>query len=110
MIETLALLSVKVHQHNDFKASHGWVAKSLRRTGVQISLILHGKGGIEVADQSLERMEEIRSIVAEYSLGSIYNLNKFGLFYGMGLNHTYLVLDEIRSRARGTPFQSIGNS
>ena len=104
LIQTRALLSAEVRQHNDFKASRGWVAKFLRRTGVQPSFRLHGKGGIEVTDESMVRMEEIRSIAAEYSLDNIYNQDESGLFYRMGPNRTYLGKDETRSSARGTSF------
>ena len=71
LIQVRALLSAEVRQHNNFKGSCGWVAKFLRPTGVQPPLRLHRKSGIAVTDQSLERMEEIRIITAEYSLGNI---------------------------------------
>ena len=105
LIRTRPLLSGGVCQHNDFKAARGWVAKFLRCTRVQPSLRLHGKRGIEITDQSMERMEEIRSIAAEYSLDNIYDQNESGLFYRMGPNRTYLGKDETRSSARGTSFQ-----
>ena len=37
LIQTRALLSAEVRQHNNFKASRGWVAKFLRRTGFNLS-------------------------------------------------------------------------
>ena len=38
LIQTRALLSAEVCQHNNFEASREWVGKFLRRNGVQLSL------------------------------------------------------------------------
>ena len=41
LIQTRVLLSAKLRQHNNFKASIGCVAKFLRRTGVHPPLKFH---------------------------------------------------------------------
>ena len=105
LIQTHAQLLAEVHQHNNFRAFCGCNAKFLRHTAVQTSLRLHGKGGTKVTDESLERMKEIRSIAAEYSLDNIYNQDESGLFHRTGPNRTYLGKDERRSSARGTSLQ-----
>ena len=58
-----------------FKASNGWFSRYLRRSNVQSSCNLHGKGNESIQTNHLDRIEEIRSIAAQYQLKNIWNMD-----------------------------------
>ncbi len=52
-----------------------------------------------------ERMEEIRGVMAGYTLNNIYEENGSGLLYCMDPNRTYLGSNESRCNGRGISFR-----
>ena len=105
LLQTRARMIAEKHNISAFRASRGWISRFLRRTGVQLSLKLHGKGGSSLPEGHSTRMSEIREISREYRLSNIYNEDESGLFYRMGPNRSYLMPHESRVDARGTSMQ-----
>ena len=87
-----------------FHASNGWLEKFIRRSPVQTSFKLHGKGGSVLPSSHVERMEQIRDIAKHYHVSNIYNMDESGLFYRMSPQRTYLSGFEQREAVRGTEF------
>ena len=83
----------------NFKASNGCIENFLRRTEVQNSVRLHGRGNSDLPANHSERMAEIRSIAQGYSIRNIYNMDESGLFYRMCPRISYLSPDEKMKRS-----------
>ena len=88
----------------NFAASRGWLDKFLRRSPIQPSFKLYGKGNASLPALHAERMNELRQIVSEYEVRNVYNMDESGLFYRMGPRRSYLSANERRSQTRGTEF------
>lgn len=104
LIKMCALLAERKN-NIQFTASNGWLQKFIRRSTIQPSLKLHGKGGAPVAAGTELRMIEIRQILSTYQVNCIYNMDESGLFYRIGPSRTYLSANESRNDARGTELQ-----
>ena len=72
------------------------VRKFLRRSTIQISFKLHGKGSLNLPTDTAARMQQIRDISSQYDARNICNMDESGLFYSTGLRTTYLTRDEER--------------
>ena len=104
LIRERALMTAESLKINSFKASPGWLEKFLRRTSVQPSFKLHGKGNSQLSKNHLTRIEEIRQIASEYDVSNIYNMDESGLFYRMGPRRTYLSGEKSSAEVRVTEF------
>ena len=90
----------------NFNASRGWVEKFLRRSPVQPSFRLRGKGDVTLPTDHAERMREIREITSQYCLKNIWNMDESGLFFLNGPRRSYLTNNENRSETRGAGLQT----
>ena len=88
----------------EFKASNGWLQNFLRRSGVQSSFMLHGKGGTQLTSRTAELISEIKDQFANSNTRNIYNVDKSGLFCRMVPSRSYLSSNEQRKETRGTEF------
>ena len=104
-VKARALRAATKFNDNSFRASNGWLQKFIRRSAIQRSFKLHGKGGVDLPVDASARMQEIRDITSEYELKNIYNMDESALFYRMGPRQTYLTDDEDRNTTRGTDLQ-----
>lgn len=104
MIQDRALLAAQRLGIPNFKASPGWIQRFLRRSPIQPSFRLHGKGSSSLPERHAEQMQQLQLIAADYDASNIYNVDESGLFYRMGPNRTYLTASENRAAVRGTDF------
>lgn len=82
-----AVLSANISK---FKASNGYVEKSLNQSGVDKSVLLDHEVRSILPTSNEERMEYIRSINSQYSSNNISNLEEIGLFIRMVPHMSYL--------------------
>ena len=80
-IKARALRAARNYNHTKFRASNGCLQKFIRRSAIQKSFKLHGKGGMELTTEASARMQEIRDISSQYELKNIYNMDESGLFF-----------------------------
>ena len=104
LLTTRALTIASELDIEGFHASNGWLEKFIRKSPVQPSFKLHGKGGSVLPSSHVERMEQIRDIAKHYHVSNIYNMDESGLFYRMGPQRIYLSGFEQRDAVRGTEF------
>ena len=74
----------------------------LRRSSVQPSFTLRGKGDTSLPIGHDEYMSALQEITAQYSASNIYNMDKSGLFYRMAPRKTYPTGCENHRETRGT--------
>ncbi len=89
----------------EFSASNGYIEKFIRRNKMQRSVKLHDIGSSAVPSNYEQRMEEIRSVSANYPLRSICYIDESGLFYRMGHRISYISPLEQARTVRGTELQ-----
>ena len=104
-IKARALRAASKLSIHKFSASNGWLEKFLRRSAIQRSFKLHGKGGLNLPTDTAARMQQFHDISSQFDDRNIYSIDKSGLFYCMGPRMTYLTRDEDRSSTRGTELQ-----
>ena len=95
-IKARALRAASKLNISNFSASNGWLENFLRRSAVQQSFKLHGKGSLGLSANASARMQEIRDIPSKYDFRNIYNMDESGLFYHIGPRIAYLTRDESR--------------
>ena len=83
-IKEYALRAAEQGNETRFRASNGWLQRFLRRSSIQRSLKLHGKGGTALPASTEDRMVVIRDITSTYEAQNIYNMDESGLLYRMG--------------------------
>eukprot|EP00172_Hildenbrandia_rubra_P002184 Plantae.Rhodophyta-Hildenbrandia_rubra.ctg28771.p1 GENE.Plantae.Rhodophyta-Hildenbrandia_rubra.ctg28771~~Plantae.Rhodophyta-Hildenbrandia_rubra.ctg28771.p1 ORF type:complete len:550 (+),score=102.22 Plantae.Rhodophyta-Hildenbrandia_rubra.ctg28771:784-2433(+) len=72
---------------SDFKFSSGWLEKFKKRVGIK-SYQMHGERGSVDEGALKEARQHIRSLLAEYELKDIYNMDETGLYYRMSPSKT----------------------
>ena len=73
-----------------FEASYGWLERHLRRSPVQRSYKLIGKGNATVPHCHTSRMVKICSAVSQNEPCNICNMDESGLYFRMGPDRSYL--------------------
>ena len=73
-----------------FHASNGWLDRFIRRSSVQPSFKLRGKGNALLPTSHSEAMTQLRAISALYEPANIRSMDEFSLFFRMGPRQSYL--------------------
>ena len=84
LIQERARRTTQANGISNFKASSGYIEKFLRRSGVQNSVRLHGRAGVALPSTYIEIMAEIRTIMSNYPLSHVCNMDESSLFYRLG--------------------------
>jgi hypothetical protein len=87
---------------SDFKASWQWLNRFRTRRGLQ-KMLLHGEGAeVDKNDPKLlSALEELYSIIVQYNLKNVYNMDETGLFFRLLLRYSILMPNEDISSTRG---------
>ena len=104
-IKARALRAASILKTSGFRASNGWLQNFIRRSAIQRSFKLHGKGVLDLPTDAKFRIQEIRDISSDYELENICNMDESGLFYRIGPRQSYLTTTENRRETRGTELQ-----
>ena len=102
LIQTRDILAARNLGITTFKASAGWMMRFLRRSSVQPSFRLRGKGDSFLPVVHAEYISSLQETRAQYSARNIYNMDESGLFYRMGPRKTNLTGCENPRETRGT--------
>jgi hypothetical protein len=87
---------------SDFKASWQWLSHFRTRRGLQ-KMLLHGeRAEVDKNDpELLSTTEELYSIIAQYDLENVYNMDETGLFFHLLPRYSILMPNEDISSTRG---------
>lgn len=85
----------------NFSASNGWLDRWRKRFGVT-SLNLHGEGGDVDWEKIKDEMEMLKSLLKNYDLENIYNMDETGLFFRCFPKRSYIGKDENENELRGS--------
>ncbi len=102
IVKAKSIASTLSISDSDFKASWQWLSRFRTCRGLE-KMLLHGKGA-EVDKNDLEllsALEELYSIIAQYDLENIYNMDKTGLFFCLLPRYSILMPNEDISSIRG---------
>ena len=102
LIQARAKLAAENLGITTFKASSGCLMRFLRRSSVQLSFKLRGKGDSSLPVGHAGYMSSLQEITARSSACNIYNMDESGLFYRMESRKTYLTGCENPRETRGT--------
>eukprot|EP00984_Skeletonema_dohrnii_P031549 scaffold24154_cov78-Skeletonema_dohrnii-CCMP3373.AAC.1 len=98
--ESPFLTDHEVKGMNDCKFSDNWGMKVARMNGWK-SRALHGEAGSVDVEACTPKIEEICTLIAEYDLDHVYNMDETGLFFKCLPNRSYVKKEHYKN-ARGT--------
>lgn len=109
LLQTRAQIVATQENIHGLKASKGFIQKFIRRSSVQRSLLLHGKGGSALPYNHVEMMKDVQDTSASCSHRNIYYMDEARIFKMMGSRRSYLSANEVREDARSTELQKNKN-
>ena len=76
----------RVPNEKELQFSHGWLDRFKKRFNIR-DYTRHGENvSTNTSPEALQKMEEIKTIVSEYNVSDVFNMDETGLFYRLKLN------------------------